>query len=436
MSSYNRRCCKCCKCSGTDKVAAVLIISIVITVGIALSIAIVAELVEDAMRHSVCHWVIDYNDTIDICGNETAQHVSTSEDCIDECKLMHTDELSAVYYINSTAFDTDRTCYCLSDSQWNQINTEDDDQSQYDQYCFEFANVSDSELNKYIKQCPFRGRPYFQSNKYLLSDVTHIPCVEYRYYANNQWKSFVTNHQKLHNNTQNNEIMNEWIEQGLAEHASIASFSRFSLELMSIGAPLWMIQLSNKAGLEEIKHTQISFDIANWYLHGMYQDRTCVTPNVFPQHSVNINADWNRIASDTAIGGCLGETTAALTMRTQMYGNMIDDYIDEIAMEEVRHAALAWVAVKWMIDHVSDDVHMDVGSRYWWQYQIENGKQRVSGVDGMYVYEHVIPLILEQMWVVEDYKEFYGFVVRTIPHMAQSNECDNICTFFSFGGSV
>ena len=41
----------------------------------------------------------------------------------------------------------------------------------------------------------------------------------------------------LENNTLRREIGNRWLQQAEAEHASIASFARHTLQLMSLGAP-------------------------------------------------------------------------------------------------------------------------------------------------------------------------------------------------------
>ncbi len=58
--------------------------------------------------------------------------------------------------------------------------------------------------------------------------------------------------------------------------------------------------------------------------------------DVFPSHVVNIDADWNRISKDVAIGGCFGETLSAFKMAKQKYGNVIDEYLYSMAMDEIR----------------------------------------------------------------------------------------------------
>ena len=61
-----------------------------------------------------------------------------------------------------------------------------------------------------------------------------------------------------------------WLKQGLAEHTSIAAFSRFSLDLISLGVPSFLIELVHKGTLDEIRYSKIAFDIANIFLSKIY----------------------------------------------------------------------------------------------------------------------------------------------------------------------
>jgi hypothetical protein len=53
-----------------------------------------------------------------------------------------------------------------------------------------------------------------------------------------------------------------WVEQGRDEHASVASFNRFSLSLMARGAPASLVRRAQLAALDEIKHAELSFSLA------------------------------------------------------------------------------------------------------------------------------------------------------------------------------
>ena len=71
----------------------------------------------------------------------------------------------------------------------------------------------------------------------------------------------------LNTNTTNHDQLllgKEWAKNALGEHASVASFSTFSIALMTNHAPSYLVEdaLKLKAGLDEIRHARTSFKIA------------------------------------------------------------------------------------------------------------------------------------------------------------------------------
>ena len=53
--------------------------------------------------------------------------------------------------------------------------------------------------------------------------------------------------------------------EGLAEHASVASFARFSLQLMAVGAPVRLLEAASLAAVDEVRHTRQCFTAAAMY---------------------------------------------------------------------------------------------------------------------------------------------------------------------------
>ena len=53
------------------------------------------------------------------------------------------------------------------------------------------------------------------------------------------------------------EIGIRWLDQAEAEHASVASFARHTLQLISLGAPTQLLDFSQKASEDEIEHSKI-----------------------------------------------------------------------------------------------------------------------------------------------------------------------------------
>ncbi|MCA9546694.1 MAG: ferritin-like domain-containing protein, partial [Myxococcales bacterium] len=52
-------------------------------------------------------------------------------------------------------------------------------------------------------------------------------------------------------------LADHWTRQALAEHASVASFARFALHLMAVGAPPDLLVATHQAGLDEIEHARL-----------------------------------------------------------------------------------------------------------------------------------------------------------------------------------
>lgn len=131
------------------------------------------------------------------------------------------------------------------------------------------------------------------------------------------------------------------------EHASIAAFARFSLQLLSLGAPAEFIEQTNQALVDETKHARLAFALAS-RLGGRR-----IGPGAL-QISGALEADTPKaILTTTILEGCVGETMAALEARAAL-GRCQDEGVREvlaqIAVDEERHAALAWKVVKWMVE--------------------------------------------------------------------------------------
>lgn len=56
-------------------------------------------------------------------------------------------------------------------------------------------------------------------------------------------------------------LASRWLDSALLEHASIASFARFSLHLLAVGAPPELLERTQRAALDEIEHARLAFAI-------------------------------------------------------------------------------------------------------------------------------------------------------------------------------
>ncbi|WP_437904614.1 ferritin-like domain-containing protein [Sorangium sp. So ce327] len=138
-----------------------------------------------------------------------------------------------------------------------------------------------------------------------------------------------------------------WLRSALEEHASVASFARFALDLMAHGAPSSLVEAAHIAALDEVGHARLGFSLAAAYRGGP------VGPAAFPMPpAVPIAADLAALARAAAEEGCVGETVAAVIaaeQRARAEDPAVRAALEVIAEDEARHAELAWLTVAWAI---------------------------------------------------------------------------------------
>jgi len=137
-----------------------------------------------------------------------------------------------------------------------------------------------------------------------------------------------------------------WTREALLEHASVASFSVVALDLLALGAPADLVAATHRAALDEVRHARVCFALASAYAGSN------VAPGKLPElERARPACDPVRLAVDTIVAGCVGETLAAcaLAARAQLADPSIARVLSRIAEDEARHAALAWRIVAWAI---------------------------------------------------------------------------------------
>jgi len=140
-------------------------------------------------------------------------------------------------------------------------------------------------------------------------------------------------------------IANGWLEDALAEHASVAAFARATLELMAVGAPPSLLVQAQRAALDEIEHARLCFSLAARY------GGAPVQPGPLPAAAPRA-ADPAQLGADAFAEGCVGETIAALAAQRAaraVVDPAMKDALVRLADDEARHAALAWSTVAWAL---------------------------------------------------------------------------------------
>ena len=148
-----------------------------------------------------------------------------------------------------------------------------------------------------------------------------------------------------------------WRRDGLLEHASVAAFSRLSLELMAVAAPPDLLSDVHAAALDEIAHAELCFAIAARI------DGHDAGPGGFPMSAETVRGDLAEVAAAAAREGCIDETLAAAMARRRAElasEPEIARALHRIADDEERHAELSWRIVRWALSVGGDDVRAAV----------------------------------------------------------------------------
>jgi hypothetical protein len=139
----------------------------------------------------------------------------------------------------------------------------------------------------------------------------------------------------------------EWAQAAQAEHASIASFARFTLQLLAIAAPPSLIASSHRAGMDELEHARSSFRLAS-----IYAGRP-LGPGALPLGDSALGpTDFASIVRSTVEEGCVGETLSAIEAEAASKAarpQAVREVLARIADEEAAHARLAYETVAWAL---------------------------------------------------------------------------------------
>jgi hypothetical protein len=141
-------------------------------------------------------------------------------------------------------------------------------------------------------------------------------------------------------------LAKHWTNQGLAEHASVASFSRFSLQLMALGAPPELLAETARAMVEEIDHARRCFALASAY------GDSPVGPGPIDTTDAQGSTDALTVLLETFTDGCINESMAAAEaqlLAERVTDPVLRETLQCIAEDETRHAALAWKTVRWIL---------------------------------------------------------------------------------------
>src|SRR5262249_48354359 len=100
-----------------------------------------------------------------------------------------------------------------------------------------------------------------------------------------------------------------WARTAQMEHASVAAFARFALELLALGAPAWAIAETNAAMADETEHARMAFSLASTYAQKE------IGPGPLAIEGALGEVSARAVFATLVREGCIGETIAATLAR-------------------------------------------------------------------------------------------------------------------------
>lgn len=141
-------------------------------------------------------------------------------------------------------------------------------------------------------------------------------------------------------------IAEHYTQVGQLEHASVASFARFTLELMAVGAPPELLIAAQRAGLDEIDHALRCFTLASTYAG------RSIGPGMLAVAGTSPATTLESMAAAVIDEACVGETLAAVEARAAARHATVPAVrhaLEVIAADELRHATLGWATLRWVL---------------------------------------------------------------------------------------
>jgi hypothetical protein len=154
------------------------------------------------------------------------------------------------------------------------------------------------------------------------------------------------------------ELARAWARDALMEHASVASFARFTLELLACGAPPELVAASQQAGADEVAHARSCFALAARFAEQP------IGPGPLELGDRGLTGDLGEMAALAVVEGCVGETLAAAMAEAQLTVAIDPECrrtLARIASDEAEHSLLAWRFVRYAMTRGGGAVARAVG---------------------------------------------------------------------------
>ena len=132
----------------------------------------------------------------------------------------------------------------------------------------------------------------------------------------------------------------------------MASFARFNLQLLAVGAPPDLIAGATRAQGDEISHARSCFGVAS-----VLAGRELGPGPLDLQGTWSGQTDMAELLEENLREGCINETLAAAEaawLAERCTVPALAKTLGTIAEDEARHAALAWRTARWILQQRPD----------------------------------------------------------------------------------
>lgn len=200
---------------------------------------------------------------------------------------------------------------------------------------------------------PICGRPFLVGDEARLAEP---------HPASEGWQSLQVPELSSLDDSERRELAAHWTSQGLMEHASVAAFARFMLELLALGAPAKLVADTQRALGDEIAHAEACFGLATAY------GGQRVGPSALPTQGALDGRTRLEIVKTAFAEACVGETLAAVEARfacERARDPEVRRALERIAEDEARHAELGWRFVQWALETSQLEVAAELRRELW-----------------------------------------------------------------------
>lgn len=148
-------------------------------------------------------------------------------------------------------------------------------------------------------------------------------------------------------------LRDHWLHAASAEDASVPAFIRLAGDLAVVGAPPGLVAACLDAAVDESIHAAICFALAGAYGGRRFGAGAFEAPAGSVAHRAACRTgELVRLAVESFEDGCLNEGAAAAQAAAAAEGarhRAVRESLERIAVDESRHASLAWAVLGWCL---------------------------------------------------------------------------------------